>query len=189
MPLLLGIIAGIVGVVLFAFSRSAQGASVNAPEKPVAPAPVSLDSLFDQIGEARGVDPDLLRAVAYVESSLRIDAVRWNPPSDVSVGVMQILAVPPTGIVGKPRDDEDYIPTNDLNVSGWPASFQSLKNPALNIDIGAQILAWNIRNYQYPRGVAIYNNWAARHAAVGGPFPNDAYVAKVLARLSKLKGV
>lgn len=142
------------------------------------------EDVFEKTANARLVDADLLRAVAYVESSLNSDAVRWNPPDDVSVGFMQILCTPPAGT----KKGEDYVCQNRLDFADqWPQTFESLRDPETNLDIGAQILAWNQRNYGFWRGVAMYNNYAARFAGVNGPFPNDSYVNRVKARYLQLK--
>lgn len=145
----------------------------------------TLDQIIDRIGSIRGVDPDLLRAVASVESEMKTDAVRWKPPRDVSVGVMQILCVPPAGV----QLGEDYVCQNRLMFADqWPSTFSALKDAELNVDLGAQILAENIRLWGFPRGVAMYNDYAARHASIDGPFPNDIYVKRVMYRLNQLKG-
>lgn len=144
--------------------------------------------IFERIGGIRNVDPDLLRAIAYVESSMRADAVRWNPPNDVSVGLMQILCTPPAGV----SQGQDYVCQNRFDFADqWPTTYTALFDSELNVDIGAQILAYNIRKFGPGiwRGVAVYNNYAARHASPNGPFPNDLYVNRVKARFNFLKGI
>jgi soluble lytic murein transglycosylase-like protein len=180
--LLFGAVLAAVAAALLLFSRKGEAANVETKTETVVQAP-TLRALFAKHGAAYGVDPLLLEAIAMVESSLRPDAVRWNPPHDVSVGVMQILAVPPEGT----QRGEDFMPTNRFDISPWPVSFAALKNPDLNIALGAQILRWNLRTFGFPRGVAVYNSWSARHAQESGPFPNDAYVSKVLHNLENLR--
>lgn len=144
-----------------------------------------VDDVFDRIGTLRGVDPDLLRAIAFVESNLDASAVRWKPPYDVSVGMMQILCTPPADA----QLGDNYVCQNKLYLPDqWPTTFDALKDVELNVDIGAQILASNIRSFGYPRGLAMYNDFAARHAAPNGPFPNDGYVNRVIFRFNQLKG-
>jgi soluble lytic murein transglycosylase-like protein len=166
------IVAALVG---FFYAR--KGNAMEAPQSAVQP--VTLDSLFKKYGAKYGVDWQLLKAIAMAESSLQPDAVRNNPPHDVSVGVMQILCLPgPSGYC-----------SNRFNVDGWQGmTADKLLDPETNIAIGAQILAWNLRTYGNPRGIAVYNSYSARHAGPTGPFPNDSYVAKVLRNLAKLKG-
>ncbi len=141
-------------------------ASVDSAVVPLNP----LDELFKKYGAKYNIEPRLLRAIAVVESSLRVDAIRNNPPHDVSVGLMQILCIP----------DAKGFCTNKFNVDGWKnIKFNDLLNPDLNVSIGTQILAWNIKTYGYARGIAVYNNWSARNSPVNGPFPNQSYVNKV----------
>lgn len=172
---LLGISAG----ALFFYSRKGEAAEMTQEQKK------DLPEIFRSVGAVRGVDPDLLAAVAFVESTTNPDAVRWNPPNDVSVGLMQILCTPPAD--AKPGDD--YVCQNRLDLADqWPQTFSSLKaDVETNVDIAAQLLAWNIRNYGFPRGLAVYNDFRARHASVGGPFPNDVYVNRVLARYAQIQ--
>lgn len=162
---------------LFLYSRKGEASEMNNEQ--------DLTAIFKRVGDIRGVDPDLLAAIAYVESSLKTNAVRWNPPNDVSVGVMQILCTPPAGT--KPGDD--YVCQNRLEFADqWPTTYSALlADVETNVDIAAQLLAWNLRQYGYPRGVATYNNYSARFAGQNGPFPNDAYVNRVLARLAVIR--
>jgi soluble lytic murein transglycosylase-like protein len=139
----------------------------------------SLDSLYAKYGARYGVDPALIKAHAIVESNERPDAVRNNPPHDVSVGVMQVLCLP--GANG--------VCSNRFNIEGWSGmTFDRLKDAETNIMLAAQIIAWNLRTYGFKRGIAVYNSYAARHAGENGPFPNERYVAKVLFHFNKLKG-
>ena len=150
-----------------------------APFPDVAQAiPKGFLALYQEIGARRGVDPDLLRALAIVESSERADAVRWNPPNDISVGLMQVLCIP----------DENGVCKNRLNVEGWPTTFDALKNPLVNLDIAAQIIAWNLNTFGFPKGIAVYNSWGAKDDPANGPFRNQRYVDKVLKHLRALKG-
>lgn len=126
-----------------------------------------LDHLYHKHGAAYGVDWRLLKAVAIVESRENPRAVNRRDPS---VGVMQILC--------RPRGDTC---ANLLDVAGWPPSSRArLLDPDFNIQIGAQILAKNIRAYGRDKGIAVYNSWAARHTPRGKKFPNQIYVDKVL---------
>ena len=131
-----------------------------------------LDSIFKKYGTRYGVDPLLLKAIATVESSLKSDAV--NEADRYSVGLMQILYRPSSAL------DRNSPPSNRFNIEGWnEATFDKLKDPDFNVKLGAQILAWNIKTYGMPRGIAVYNAWDQRHAPQGGPFKNQSYVDKV----------
>ncbi|ENE2589332.1 transglycosylase SLT domain-containing protein [Salmonella enterica] len=45
---------------------------------------------FDMAGQDAGIDPDLLRAIAWQESRLHYDAIGKNPVSGYGMGLMQI---------------------------------------------------------------------------------------------------
>lgn len=177
----LALVAIIAAGALFLRSQKGEAAEMTQAQEQ------NLDEIFDRIGAIRMVDPDVLRAIAFVESSINPQAVRWNPPGDVSAGIMQILCVPPAGT----KKGEDFVCQNRFDFADqWPTTFSALTaDVELNIDLAAQILAWNIRQYGWPRGLATYNNFAARFSGLNGPFPNDAYVNRVMARLATLKGI
>lgn len=181
MPVLFAVLAlGFVVAGLTLFAR--KGAAAEMPT--VQERFDSLDDIFARVGAQYGVDPLLLKAHAIVESALRVDAVRWKPPHDVSVGLMQILCTPPEGT----NEGENYVCQNAFNIQPWPVSFEDLKDPETNIALGAQVLAYNLRTYGFKRGIAAYNQWSARRAGPDGPFPNQAYVDKVLSHFNRLKG-
>lgn len=138
-----------------------------------------LRAIFEKYGAMRGIDPDLLAAFAIVESDMNPAATRVNAGShDFSVGLMQVLCIP----------NDEGICTNKFNVQPWPVSFNALLDPDMNVNIASQILRWNLDAYGYPRGIAVYNHWGARNSPLNGPFPNQAYVNKVLSNLAMLKG-
>lgn len=131
-------------------------------------------SIYERWGSRYGVDPYLLRAIAIVESNENPDA---ENPNDPSVGLMQILCMP----------DADGRCTNRFNIERWnQATWQRLHEPDFNVEMGAQILAWNIKTFGYLRGIAVYNAWSARTAPPDGPFPNQSYVDKVVATYTRL---
>ncbi len=151
----------------------------TAAEKSAAP---TLDALFDNYASFLPAVPvdkaALLKAIAIVESNLNPDAVRDNPPHDVSVGLMQILCLP----------GPDGVCANKFNIDGWQGmTFDALKNPETNVWMAVQILSWNIQNFGWPRGLAVYNSWSARNAPLHGPFPNQKYVEKVLSTLERIQ--
>ena len=137
------------------------------------------DDLFKKHGTKYGVDPLLLKAIARMESSLNPEAV--NNADRYSVGLMQILYRPSVAGDLKSR------PSNRFDIDGWTeATFDKLKEPDFNIKLGAQILAWNLRTFGYPRGIAVYNAWDQRKAPKDGPFKNQAYVDKVVGYYKEL---
>lgn len=137
------------------------------------------DDVFSKWGNAYGVDPNLLKAIAMRESSLNPNAV--NSADHYSVGLMQILY--------RPSDpyDLDSPPSNVFDVDGWnEASYDKLRDPDFNVKIGAQILAYNIRTFGLPRAIAVYNSWDQRSAPRDGPFKNQDYVDAVLSNYQSL---
>lgn len=147
---------------------AAMKAADNSPD---------FDALFQKYGNQYGVDALLLKAVAMQESRLDPNAERINPPRDVSVGLMQILCLP----------DAEGKCANRFNVDGWQGmTFNALKDADTNVRIGAQILAWNLRQFGYPRGIAVYNSWSARNDPLAGPFQNQSYVNAVLSNYRAL---
>lgn len=159
-------------------SESALGASAGdlfgplpesvriAPPTAARAAP-AFDDVFAAVGAKRGVDPLLLKAIATVESGLNARAVRDEGAGRQSIGLMQVLC-----------------PQRLIDVEGWLGSeplggCDALFDPETNVDIGAQILRWDLEHGGYPRGVAMYNRFAERSAPLNGPFTNQAYVDKV----------
>lgn len=171
-------IFGAIGVLVGAlvYTRKAQ-AMETTPS-------VTLDGIFEIVARDYNLDPALLKAIAMQESALNAGAVRWMPPHDVSVGVMQILCTPPDGT----ERGQDYVCANRFNIKPWPVTFNQLKDPELNIRLAAQILKWNLDQFGFPRGVAVYNQWSARTSQIEGPFPNQSYVDAVLRNFVNLKG-
>lgn len=171
MPLF--VLLAVLGIAAFFYSRSA---SAQGNE-------MSLRDIFNKWGGRYGVDPLLLEAHAMEESELDANAVHWNPPSDISVGLMQVLYIP------SDISDVNSAPKNHFNVEGWSeATFDKLKDPDFNVRIAAQIVAWNIRTYGMPRAIAVYNQYTARFSGINGPFPNADYVAIVSRNYARLKG-
>lgn len=164
LPILIG--AGLVLGAMVATTKRAAAAELET----------SLDALFRKWGAVYGVDWQILKAHAIVESDLDPDAVN---PSDPSYGVMQVLCT--RGANGRCG--------NTFNIDGWPGmTAERLKDPDTNIRMAAQIVAYNIRAFGMPRAVAVYNRWAERLSPPGGPFANKRYVDKVLAAYARLRG-
>jgi len=167
--------AALFGVVLFVVLAN-QKARATIMETFSGNVTEAFDILFERYGTRYGVDPLLLKAVAMVESSLDPDAI--NQADNISIGLMQILC----------RRDETGRCTNKFNIEGWEGANETrLRDPEYNVMMGAQILAWNLKTYGSPRGIAVYNAWNARHSPIDGPFPNQEYVDKVIAAYSKIQ--
>jgi soluble lytic murein transglycosylase-like protein len=161
------IAAGIAAIFLFTFKRVESAETMT-------PINDAFEDIFQRYAKEYGLDPYLLRAIAMVESSLNPLA---ENPKDPSVGLMQVLCKP----------DANGRCTNVLHVDDWEsATWEGLKDPDFNVRIAGQILAWNLRTYGYPRGIAVYNSWDSRRFPLEGPFPNQAYVDKVIATYTKL---
>lgn len=142
---------------------------------PLAPPADTLRALFRKWASIYSVDPLLIEAHAMVESSLNPLAVN---KSDPSYGLMQVLC-----------SGSSDVCTNKFNVDGWAGmTRQRLLDPDVNIKIATQIIAYNLRTWGYPRGIAVYNSWESRRSHVNGPFPNQRYVDNVLAKLRQLGG-
>lgn len=133
------------------------------------------DALFQAHGEAQGVDWRLLKAIAQVESSMNPAA---EHPLGLSSGLMQVMCAPAHA----------HRCTNRFDIEGWPVTRAQLHDPEINVHLASQILAWNLRTYGLLQGIAVYNSRSARRASPGGPFPNQPYVDKVLARYRALGG-
>jgi len=125
--------------------------------------------LYNSYGTLPYISPELLQAIAIVESNENPQAIN---PQDPSYGLMQIQ------VTGQSR----YLPAFDMTVTP-----EELMDPEYNVMVGAKILNWNIKTYGYPRGIAVYNSWSARRYPEEGPFPNQRYVDAVLKELNQQK--
>ena len=133
-----------------------------------------LNDVYQEHGDMQGIDWRLLKALAHVESSENPTAIN---PADPSYGLMQILC---TG------DGERC--ENKFYLSGWPPTREELLNPDINVFFGAQVIRWNIDNYGFKKGIALYNAWHSNQdAPAEGPFTNQKYVDKVLQKYGMLK--
>lgn len=159
--LLIGL--ALIGTLLF-FAKKIFAGDVITPEKDVNVKFLDKDSLYNYWGNYYGVEPLLIKAVAYVESG---ESSLAKNPVESSYGIMQV-----------------YYPQK-LNVEGWPPeSEDQLYDASYNIKIGTQILRWNLKTYGFYKGIAVYNKWSARLEMP--PFSNQAYVDKVINRYRAL---
>jgi soluble lytic murein transglycosylase-like protein len=148
-----------------------------------------LNSAYQNAGMQYSIDWRLLKAVAMQESNENPDAFNPDESGGSSYGLLQIYCQGDTGPC-----------RNDLYVDGWPPESRGrLFDVPFNLQIGAQILGWNLRTYGFPKGVAVYNCWGARKSPTNGPFPrfeqpcpgNDVqgYVSNVLDNYRMLKNL
>lgn len=136
----------------------------------------TFDSIYKEVGQKQEIDPALLRAIAQVESNRIVGAVNISDPS---FGLMQIFCTP----------NREGICTNQFpSIENWEGTtVKKLFDPHVNITIGAKILKWNLEQYGYPKGIAVYNSWSARKDPQEGPFRNQKYVDEVLKNYKKFK--
>lgn len=105
----------------------------------------------DYVGRAavdNGIPPQILAAVVVVESSCRADAVS----SEGAIGLVQV----------SPRT--------------WHFSHRVLRDPYMNLQIGARILRRYVRAYGLRGGLHAYNGWGD---------PTDSYATRVLEAVSE----
>lgn len=115
---------------------------------------------FDQAGEEYGISPQILRAIAKVESNFNPRAVNWNTNGTYDFGVMQI--------------NSDWYPA--LGKERW----MSLGDPCSNVRTGAMILAGCIKRYGYSwEAVGCYNSRT--------PAKRDRYAWLVFRQLQRIQ--
>lgn len=180
------IAAALAGVALFVGLRRRTSSTVipasfvpqrSGTTAPDASAPTYSDRellslIFERVGVEIGVDPEILKGIAWHES-------RWNPraanPADPSYGIMQVLCS------GSGERCTNRLPA----FPDWPPRRDDLYNPETCIRWGARIYAENLRYFggDVERAIVGYNNWSA---AVGGrPWTQSAarYATAVLANV------
>jgi soluble lytic murein transglycosylase-like protein len=117
---------------------------------------------FEEAGEAYGVPPGLLWAIAKVESNFNPAAVCYNRNGSYDYGVMQI--------------NSSW--ANKLGLRLW----NSLNDPCTNVKVGAWILADCLGRYGYTReGIGCYN-------AIS-PDKRDAYASNVITVLEQMRKI
>lgn len=112
-------------------------------------------SCFDTAGQASGIDPNIIIAIAIVESNLNPNAMHLNKNHSVDIGVMQINSVH--------QDD----------LSSMGLSLSDLFEPCKNILFGTWLLKKDILKAQGDiwRGVGFYHS--------STPVLRDAYMDKI----------
>lgn len=129
----------------------------------------SMASCWEQAGARYGIEPELLQAIAMVESNLNPHALNKNSDGSIDYGLMQINSF------HLPELAKFNIRPTDL-----------MANTCLNVITGAWILAANIRQFGYGwQAVGAYNvgtaNTPERHAL------RQKYIRKVFPHYRHLK--
>jgi soluble lytic murein transglycosylase-like protein len=111
---------------------------------------------FDEAGAQYGINPQILRAIAKVESNFNPRAINWNTNGTYDFGVMQI----------------NTIWGYSLGKEWW----STLGDPCTNIRAGAMILASCMKKYGYTwEAIGCYNSQT--------PEKRDKYAMKVFKQL------
>jgi soluble lytic murein transglycosylase-like protein len=114
---------------------------------------------FDEAGLRYGINPQILRAIAKVESNFNPGAINWNTNGSYDFGVMQINSI--------------WAPT--LGKERW----NTLGDPCSNIKTGASILAGCMKKYGYTwEAIGCYNSQT--------PDKRDKYARSVFKQLQRL---
>jgi soluble lytic murein transglycosylase-like protein len=163
------IVAGAAGAAALLFaSRARASKAVSGP----------FDAIYQKYGAAYGVPWQLVAAHAWVESSERPRA--YNRES--SSGLMQIL-LPIGRNLGAARH---YRAGRLPEWAGADQLGDRIFDPDINVMLGASLIRENVAAYGLPRAIAVYNMDQARLAPIAGPFVNQRYVDKVIARARSL---
>jgi soluble lytic murein transglycosylase-like protein len=121
-----------------------------------------------QAGQLHALEPELLQAIADVESAQRSDAMNYNTDGSRDIGLMQINSF--------------HLP--HLRAKGITEQ-RLLDDPCLSVEIGASVLAGFVARYGY--------NWTAVGAYNAGNAPDRQsarlrYAHKVWKRYQALTG-
>jgi soluble lytic murein transglycosylase-like protein len=101
---------------------------------------------WSRAGQLHAIEPELLQAIADVESGQQADAINHNNNGTRDIGLMQINSI--------------HLPR--LNAQGITEQ-RLLDEPCLSVEVGAQVLAGFIARYGY--------NWTAVGAYNAGNSP------------------
>ena len=122
---------------------------------------VQAESLcFDEAGTQYGINPQILRAIAKVESNYNPRAINWNTNGTYDFGVMQINSI-------------------------WAATlgkelWNALGDPCTNIKTGGSILAGCMKKYGYTwEAIGCYNSQT--------PNKRDRYAKVVFNQLQRIE--
>lgn len=115
---------------------------------------------FDEAGALYGINPQILRAIAKVESNFNPRAINWNRNGTYDFGVMQINTI--------------WAPT--IGMEQWNA----LGDACTNIKTGARILAGCMKKYGYTwEAIGCYNSQT--------PDKRDRYARLVFKQLQRIE--
>lgn len=115
---------------------------------------------FDEAGAQYGINPQILRAIAKVESDFKPRAINWNRNGTYDFGVMQI--------------NSSWAPT--LGIERW----NTLGDTCANIKTGAWILATCMKKYGYTwEAIGCYNSQT--------PDKRDRYARMVFKQLQRIE--
>lgn len=129
----------------------------------------SLADCWTEAGARYGIEPELLKAIAIVESGLNPNAVNVNRNGTIDYGLMQINSA-----------HLRTLETFNISVG------QLLNDPCHNVMTGAWILAGNVRQFGYSwTAVGAYNAGTAKTKK--GNALRQKYIRKVAPHYLKLK--
>jgi soluble lytic murein transglycosylase-like protein len=118
------------------------------------------DLCFDEAASQYGINANILRAIAKVESNFNPRAVNWNRNGSYDFGIMQI-----NSLWGYALGSE------------W---WSTLGDPCTNIKAGAMILATCMKSYGYTwEAVGCYNSRT--------PARRDRYALAIFSQLQRLE--
>lgn len=124
------------------------------------PLAASAAACFDQAAQRYNVPVTLLRAISTVESGGRVNAYNKNKNGSYDIGHMQINSA--------------WLPT----LAKYQITEEVLKDPCINTNIGAWILAQNISRFGFSlRAIGAYNAASENKRMI--------YAKKVIAQLKK----
>jgi transglycosylase-like protein with SLT domain len=127
---------------------------------------------FNRAGEATGIDPRLLAAVAWVETSFREDLIECRESSPTGArGIMQLMPGTARQLGVDPCDPEDAIPGGARYLKGQKEAFGTWENA---------LAAYNW-------GPGAYERWARDPDSVTRPQENVDYAPKVVAKWEEYK--
>lgn len=129
----------------------------------------SMATCWEQAGTRYGIEPELLQAIAIVESGLNPGAININKDGTRDYGLMQI--------------NSSHLPA----LRKFRINQKALLNvPCQNVMTGAWILAGNIRQFGYGwEAVGAYNAGTARNAKRRAL--RQKYIQKVVPHYQRLK--
>jgi soluble lytic murein transglycosylase-like protein len=143
--------------------------------------PSMYDPIYQKHAARTGLPWLLLKAIARIESSENSGAVNRADPS---YGLMQILCS------GSGDSCSNAFPA--IPAFRGASKTKLVNDPDFNVQIGADILKWNLNytklgatNAGYRKAIAMYNRWESRRQN-DGQWANQAYVDRVWREYQRL---